>query len=337
MTKIVDLVPRFLSLIMLDGHSARSEVATSSATPVNGEQRVRLNLPELPIIDTAVVEGQNGSMNLIYAAVSQHGSKGCTGCKTSKYNGGVPSCHDSAVGEYNDSGELIREGCGYICCQIDPQGQGNTIYLFGKDELESGKNTDHLTVLKTEDGIPYVECTTGICDGDVDVKPLDCKLYPFLPVIQGDLMTFQHGKRSKCPMPETDRMLHLAYTVKAVLQRLKMDPEGTRHVLEVAHTHMVNYEPYDASFLEDLTPEEMLEYSDATIAGAYVREKKRIKANPPEGSTPEERTALALKFKEDMEAMRDMNMRHFEELRAAGVVFGENGIDLSAIDLNKIN
>ncbi|MAE68377.1 hypothetical protein CL635_01025 [bacterium] len=282
-----------------------------------------------------IVDGENGIMSRVYGVVGAEGHS-CKSCvSNAEYNGGDPSCHNSAVGEYDAAGNLDREGCGYVCCKIEPdtsKGAGNSIILeIG--ELDSLKNQGHLTVIGQHKGVPLVQCTTGRCDGEVDVKPLDCKRYPFLPIIEGDTLRFQHGVRSKCPMPEIDRILHLAYVITSVLKSLKLNP-ASRNTFQHGHEEMVGYEDFDVGFLANKGLDEIEQESDIEIAAQIERERVRIELfAPPELDKQE----LLDKYEEHLVAMKRMNLLNFRVLKEAGVVFTEEGIDLKAVNFDLIS
>ena len=294
--------------------------------------------PESPLssemANLPVIPGENGAMSRVYAIIGNqaHGCKSCI--STAGYNGGVPSCHDSAVGEYNNGGELIREGCGYRCCKIEPDataGAGNSI-IVESGELDSSKKQDHLVVVGEHAGVQLVECTTGQCDGEVDVKPLDCKRYPFLPVIEGNMLRFQHGVRTKCPMPETDRVLHLAYVITSVLESLKNNP-ASRKVFEHGHEKMVGYEDFDIQFLNEKTLADIDSEASSEIAEQIKREKIRISLF---ASPEDEQDELLNKYRDDLLAMTQMNLANFELLQKAGVEFTDRGINLEKINWEMI-
>ena len=287
---------------------------------------------ELPILQNI---GDDDPTSRIYALMEGHGCKGCT---TGSYTGGVPSCHDSAYGSFDSKGNQLSAGCNYICCSINPGeniGDGNSI-ITEPGEMASPKNADHLAEVGTHKGVQLITCTTGRCDGEVDIKPKDCSRYPFLPVIKGNMLSFQHGDPKKCPMPEEDRMMHMGYVVMSVLRSLKSNP-ASRNTFEHGWEKMVGYKDYDIGYLADKTPDQMREEVNAHIDAASKREEVRIQVFAPDYATATDKQEWAAKFRGDMEAMRDMNLRNFEDLRALGVVFTENGIDLDRIDWEEVN
>ena len=284
------------------------------------------DVPEKDLLPIIQVEGNNGPMSRIYALMRGHG---CKGCKTKEYNGGVPSCHDTANGEFDDERTQVSEGCGYICCQINPGeeiGEGNSI-ITEPGETDSKKKSNHLEDVGTYKGVKLITCTTGQCDGDIDIKPKDCSRYPFLPVLKGNMLSFQHGDPKKCSMPEADRILHLGYVIMSVLQSIKANP-ASRNTFSYGHEKMVGYEDYDVSYLADTTPEQMLEKANAHIEAASLREETRIAAFAPNGTSEVDKQQWVAQFRGDMEAMRDMNLKYYAELQDLGVVFTEDGINL---------
>jgi Fe-S-cluster containining protein len=93
-----------------------------------------------------------------------------------------------------------HNGCGYRCCEFQ---QGNYIVLF-PDELETavaqGQSVAHLKITAAYNGGFKAICTaaeTATCDHGY--KPLDCKSYPYFPIVRdGKIQAGLKGK--KCPL-----------------------------------------------------------------------------------------------------------------------------------------
>jgi hypothetical protein len=93
-----------------------------------------------------------------------------------------------------------HQGCGFTCCEFQ---QGNYIVLYpGELEAasEAGTSLKHLKITERYHGGFKAICTakeTATCDNGY--KPLDCKSYPYFPLVR-DAVIIAGLKGKKCPL-----------------------------------------------------------------------------------------------------------------------------------------
>jgi Fe-S-cluster containining protein len=137
--------------------------------------------------------------------------------------------------------------CNYRCCQFQ---QSNYIVLY-PGELEEarkdGKSFTHLQIIQDDDhGGKRAVCKandTSSCDDGY--KPLDCRCYPFFPIINdGRVGAFIKGR--KCPLL-TQHLVEHAQWVEFVWNRLLARSLTMRRwlgaVKQVGYTYVDNIKP----------------------------------------------------------------------------------------------
>jgi hypothetical protein len=132
-----------------------------------------------------------------------------------------------------------HEGCAFTCCQFQ---QGNYIVLY-PGELEaaiaSGSSVGHLRITS-----PYNGGFKAICEAretatcDQGYKPLDCKSYPYFPVVKnGQVQAGLKGK--KCPLTPNQIQGHSQFVERQWLSIVREKPE----VMDwLAAVQLVGYE-----------------------------------------------------------------------------------------------
>jgi hypothetical protein len=132
-----------------------------------------------------------------------------------------------------------HQGCGFTCCEFQ---QGNYIVLYpGEREaaIAGGLSVGHLDITAPYHGGFKAICTareTATCDNGY--KPLDCKSYPYFPLIQGG--TIRAGlKGKKCPLTPTLIPGHAAFVERA-WSNLAIDSPGVTSWL--SKVELVGYE-----------------------------------------------------------------------------------------------
>jgi hypothetical protein len=108
--------------------------------------------------------------------------------------------HSVADQEKGKVSACPHQGCAFKCCQFQ---QGNFIVLY-PGELEaaiaSNLSVAHLQITGEYNGGYKTVCVakqTATCDGGY--KPLDCKSYPYFPVVKDHEITVGL-KGEKCPL-----------------------------------------------------------------------------------------------------------------------------------------
>lgn len=104
-----------------------------------------------------------------------------------------------------------HQGCAFMCCEFQ---QGNYIVMY-PGELEAairaGLSVRHLQITEPYNGGFKAVCTAGrtaTCDDGY--KPLDCKSYPYFPVIKdGQIHAGLKGK--KCPLTPAMTRAHAQF------------------------------------------------------------------------------------------------------------------------------
>lgn len=103
--------------------------------------------------------------------------------------------------------------CGYRCCEFQ---QSNYIVLYPGELEGANESISHLKIISDNDheGKRAV-CTasnTGTCDGGY--KPMDCKSYPFFPVIENNCISTLI-KGDKCPLTRSNLIVHAQWVTDA--------------------------------------------------------------------------------------------------------------------------
>ncbi len=97
--------------------------------------------------------------------------------------------------------------CHFKCCNFTT----NFIVLYPGEYEESNLNKSHLKIIdENYHGGKKAVCTRLCAPGDF--KPLDCKTYPFFPVIDSN-NTIRLIKGSKCPLTNSELTRHKAWVM----------------------------------------------------------------------------------------------------------------------------
>jgi Fe-S-cluster containining protein len=133
--------------------------------------------------------------------------------------------------------------CGYRCCEFQ---QSNYIVLYpGEYEAaqQSGKALGHLQITDYDDnGGMRAICTahdTATCDHGY--KPLDCKSYPFFPVINEDGLVGTFLKGRKCPLSARHLLTHARRVEQTWNRLLSVNPKIRRWLSAVRLIGYVRY------------------------------------------------------------------------------------------------
>lgn len=121
-----------------------------------------------------------------------------------------------------------KADCGFRCCEFQ---QGNYIVLY-PGELAAAEarqeSLGHLRIIAEERGGARAVCEarhTEVCDGGY--KPLDCRSYPYFPVLrdQEDSVGQWLLKGRKCPLVPDEIGDHARWVVEQWNQLLARSPE----------------------------------------------------------------------------------------------------------------
>lgn len=278
------------------------------------------NKISLPII----TDLEQRTHSVIYALMDErlHGNHSLTYGKT-------PFCHDGALGEWNPrEKKLVREGCAYICCHVEP-GAPNTI-AAGPGELSTTtKSTAHLAVVEPEGqyfGGSRVSCTTGHCNPSIDAKFKDCEWYPFFLLLnEEEVLEIKVG--TKCPMPHAAKILHLLSTIKYAAKTIDKDPRWV-DFLKKAYSKMVGYQHFDYTFLATTTEDDLRDMVETQIRQNSYQEGCRVASDPRTRDLPmADKQALVERYEDDMKKMLEQALVLFHELKSLDIDF-ERGISL---------
>lgn len=142
-----------------------------------------------------------------------------------------------------------KADCGFRCCEFQ---QGNYIVLHPGElaaaEAE-GRSLDHLEVFQEERGGHRAICRaqrTADCDGGY--KPLDCRSYPYFPLLDEDGSSISNWvlKGRKCPLVPHELDEHGKWMIEQWQALVDASPEVGRWLAGIA---LVGYEltaPVDA-------------------------------------------------------------------------------------------
>ncbi|QDT68834.1 hypothetical protein MalM25_17590 [Planctomycetes bacterium MalM25] len=132
-------------------------------------------------------------------------------------------------------------GCGYTCCEF---AQGNYIVLPPGEVEEAkdrGERLDHLELSPLPFGGWRAIChaqKTSTCDGGY--KPLDCRSYPYFPIVDSRQMLTAGLKGAKCPLKGPAIASHRHWVERAWQSLLQSSPELLEWLRSV---RLVGYEP----------------------------------------------------------------------------------------------